>query len=418
MIIGYTIFNILLIIMSYRVYKNILNPVSVYSLVWEIALFFHQSGLLVFYELTVLTWVVIIGAQLIFTAGCFIFYNIKLKEQKNIIINKAVEKKLLKRYIIITALASAVGIVGNVLLYARVYGLNLFSKLTQIYSDRVNNIVSIQTIPYLAAILLATIVLCGIYLRKYGFTIWIVISIVLVFLQELITGGRADLVIAAGLFVGAYIIADVESFSKLLKNKNLILMIGGLLMLFLFVALISNKRASGEELIYATELYHEVFGNNLLIYKLMLYVCGPIGTLNEFLKEPIFFFGKNSFLPIYNILGNMGLIERIPQYQSFYYTPYHCNVGSYVREFIEDFTITGAIISVFCFGALTSYSFKKSVKHKSVIFMLIYAMLFMAIAYSIFSWSFRSSNTWIAIVVGILCTYHIEIASKEVIKYD
>lgn len=415
MIIVYTFLTIIFIIIGKVAYKNFINPICIYSLVWEIALLIHQSGLVVFYELRPFTWFVIIFMQILFICGCIVSLHFKTRiDDYEPVIRQSVQKKYLKRFIIITIVVAGIAIIGNYFLYARVYGLNLIDKVTQIYSDRVNNVISIPTIPYLGAFILLVPILIGIYFRKYGFTMWIIPAFLLAFIQMLLTGGRMDFVIFVVLLVLAYLLSDIDKIKILLHSTVFKYVVVFLVFAAFAVILVTNKRASGEVPVYATPLYKTVFHNNVFIYKILTYVGGPIGVLNEYLKECEFHFGQNTFLPIYNTLANIKFCDEIPQYQEFFYTPYHCNVGTWIRELIEDFTFFGGAISVFLFGCVVSKTYQNSRKYQTTRHILLTSVLFLAICLSFFDWRLRSSNIWIVVFFGYIFCHIIDMKSGEV----
>lgn len=415
MIIIYTLLNIIFIIIGKYAYKNFINPISVYSLVWEVALFVHQSGLIVFYELRPFTWFVIIFMQIIFVCGCIFSLNLKTKINDNKPkFNQTIRKKYLKKFIVISVFISGIAIIGNYILYARVYGFNLIDKITQIYTDRVNDVVSIPSIPYLGAIILLVPILIGTYFRKYGFTIWIFPAFILIFIQMTVTGGRSNFIFFIVLLILAYLLSDIDNIKTLLNSSVFKYIAIFLILTLISIIFVTNKRASGEIPVFATPLYSNIFHNNIFIYKVLTYIGGPIGVLNEYLKECEFHFGQNTFLTIYNLLANLKLCDSIPQYQEFFYTPYHCNVGTWIRELIEDFTFLGGMIFVFLFGCVISKNYQNLRKYQTMRHILVSSVLFLVICFSFFDWRLRSPDIWIVLFFGYLFCYIIDMKSGEI----
>ena len=407
MIIGYTVLNSLCFFIAYKTYKNYYNPICLYSIVWQIALTIHESGLIIFYELSFFTWFIIMLIQIFFIIGTFIGNKIKLskKNTKKNDYDENILKNELKKWIIITTVISGIAILFNFWHVVKIYGLDLISSLTDVYSDRVNNLVEIEAIPYLGSFIYIAFSLNGMYLKKFGFTLLTIPSFILVFINSLTSGGRAGIVFNLIIFISSYIFIDDKNIRIRIKNKFFIVL--GTILFFIMIILVSNQRVAGIQLTYATGKYTKIFGNNILIYKVLTYIGGPIGVLNEYLKRCDFSFGQNTFLTFYNLLSKIKIIERINQYQEFYYIPIRCNVGTWIREIIEDFTIGGALLSTIVFGAYSGYVYKAAKKTKKIQYVLVLSMIMLVIGLSFFDWRFRSSNIWISIIFGWLITKNI-----------
>ena len=179
----------------------------------------------------------------------------------------------------------------------------------------------------------------------------------------------------------------------------------GVAIFAVMIIVISIQRNAGQNLTYATPAFEKIFGNNLLVYKTMTYIAGPIGVLNEYLKTSELHFGQNTFLTVFNLLNKLGIGERVEQYQEWFYTPLPCNVGTFIRELIEDFTVVGAAISVLIFGYATSRSYMNAKKDYNTRSKVMWAILSLVLLLSFFDWKLRSSNIWIALLFGfIICS--------------
>lgn len=180
------------------------------------------------------------------------------------------------------------------------------------------------------------------------------------------------------------------------------------------ILFVSQERADGLKMAYATDLYKDLFGYNVALYKGLAYIAGPIGTLNEYLRECEFHFGRNSFLTIYNVLARLGLMEPINHYQEFFLTPMECNVGTWVREIIEDFTLVGAVFFVPLFGVLSSCVYSMALKRKTITMKIIWSVFALVLALSFYDWKFRSASMWIAALFGFLIGKFIDRKSFEI----
>ena len=101
MVYVYLILNILYIMFSIKFYKNKINPISIYSVVWTFMTILYELKLVYYYDLTLLTWLIIIVFQIAYNFGCIVGktmsiytkgYNIK--SHNNIIITNVKQKKI------------------------------------------------------------------------------------------------------------------------------------------------------------------------------------------------------------------------------------------------------------------------------------------------------------------------------------
>lgn len=395
MLVVYIMFGIVCCYYGCKVFNRWYNPITIYSFIWLIVVFLHQSGLIVFYNLSFFTWIIVIVMQLIFIAGCTLGGKIKINTKKS----DYADKERLKKAIIITMIIASIAIIPNILMSINTYGINLLSNTTLIYSDRINDSRLYETIPYLGSFIYISISLIGVYLRKYGFTYYVIICILLGFAQSLTSGARAGIVYLLIVFFSSYYVNKMKvNIKKRDKSKYILI---GVVFLFVYILYTITKARSGwVTLTYANPLFYKIFGNNSSIYKIILYICAPLGVLNEYLKECNFNFGINSFLPIYNLLGKIGLDLNVNRYQSWYNTPSSCNVGTWLRELIQDFTIFGALLAVFLFGVIVSVIYKKTVKTGMIRYNVVNSILLLFVCLSFFVWDMRDANMWIAIVAG------------------
>ncbi len=418
MIFVYTLFNAAILWLGLKIFeKRLVNPITVYCVVWQIALVFHQSGLLVFNELMPATWAVIIGGELLFVGGCFIGAKLKFKEKpKTESVSPEVIRKRLQIAIIVTTLVASIAIIGNYIYAVRHYGGSLLLSIVKIYNDRVNNVVSLKSIPYLGPIILSSAALVGIYVKRFKFNFMVIPILILTFMQVLVTGGRQNLIFVFCIFAFAFLITpsgrSSEGKNKLLRYIPLAAVCVAIVAAVFVVTMLRGAAVSQ----YATEAYTAIFGSNGIPGKIIQYIAAPIGTLNEYLKDMEFRFGINTFLTIYNYLYNLGLIEMVDQYQSFYNTPIPCNVGTWLRELIQDFHIF-SVVAVPLFGAIVGRLFRRYRERSGITAGSVLSILMMVVSLSFFDWKIRSTDLWIALGVciafGILIDHNFKRPAKE-----
>ena len=409
MIFAYTLYNVMLALLGKKNYGSWFNPITLYSFVWEIAVALHESRLITFHELSAYTWFIIIFMQTLYVISCNAGMRSRLvigkyRPEANHIVNNEELKSQLKKYIIITTCVAAISVLIN--LYGTIsrFGTHLLENLTDVYAARVYNQDTSDTIPYIGSFLFIALPLCGIYLKKFGFSFFAIPTFVLVFLNALNSGGRAGIVFSMILFASAYYITDmnVPKTKKPMTRKRKILMYIGVAILVAMIVVISIQRNAGQRLTYATPAFIKIFGNNLLVYKSITYISGPVGVLNEYLKTSEFHFGQNTFLTVFNLLNRLGIGERIEQYQEWFYTPLPCNVGTFIRELIEDFTVVGAALCVLIFGYVSSRSYMNAKEYNRTRSKVMWAIISLVLLLSFFDWKLRSSNIWIAFLFGFI----------------
>lgn len=407
MILAYILFCFFSIWVGLFIFERKYNPISLYTVVWTIAVCMHASGLMVFNEMRPFTWIVIFFSHFLFVAGCCL--GTWINRPLPIVCyecNELQTRKYMLCSIVITLSLSAIAIVGNVKTMIAHYGFDLFSQVTQIYADRVNELKRFETIPYLGSFIFIALPLLGCYTKKFGFNPVVIPAFALVCLNSLVSGGRAGIIFSMLLFLSAYFCTSGKSIGLSIGKKIALSM--GLFVFSLMIVGISEQRTVGIQMSYATPLYHDLFGENIALYKGIAYVAAPIGTLNEYLGTCDFHFGENTFLTIYNIFAKFGICERIPQYQEFFSTPSSCNVATWVREIIEDFTLVGAIFFVPLFGYLSTLFYCKAISRPLMSNKIVWSVFSLVILLSFFDWKFRSSNMWIAAILGFIIGNYID----------
>ncbi len=397
MVIIFLLINLAYIIFSKKIYKKIINPIFIYSILFSTMITLYEIKLIYYNPLTVETWSIIIIFQLIFNLGSLIGNSINLnKNQKTTIVS---EKKLRDIIVILTLIAS-IETISFLILVVNRYGIEIHKYTTQLYSDRLNGLLE-SPIPYLGSLVYVSLILSGYYFSKYKKILVAFLPLSLVVISSFLYGARLNIVIGS-LF---YVLPIVLNYSinngikKIITPKNLTIV-------FLFISLgslmflLTKNRASYIEVnYYMSPTMVNLVSKNPAFYQIYMYISSPVGVLNEFLKDPTYKFGGHTFLSIYNILNKFGMNIEINQYQIFYNIPIKSNVGTYIRELIEDFGFFFAGIATFIFSFLLSYTLKKYMKeNNNIISLIIVVTLHVALIFSFFDWIFRSSFMWIILL--------------------
>ena len=128
---------------NYMKYGKILNALNVYLIVWLLMVLCYNMKLILYYDLTALTWILIFASTVLVFLGYRLGSRIKAIGKRTTETEDASDgafnERSLKKIIIITSLISMVAIVPNTLLLIQRYGINLLSKTNQIYYDNSAN---------------------------------------------------------------------------------------------------------------------------------------------------------------------------------------------------------------------------------------------------------------------------------------
>ncbi|MDQ0232755.1 oligosaccharide repeat unit polymerase [Metabacillus malikii] len=371
------------------------------------------------------TWLIIIIFQIVYNIGCVLgkkqYRNNRFNKQDSNIAAKGSSERDLRIAIIILSLLTSISTISNILIAVRSYGFNLLEYTNQIYVDRLAG--DIDTgIPYLGSFVYPALIYAGFYFEKFGFKKIILLPVLLLALGGLKTGGRLGILIGAFLLLVPIILQRGRVIKEKVrkvkgrKGKNIKILISSSILIALFIT-ITNNRASWETYNpYMSPLMVKVLEYNPAIYQIYTYITLPLGVLNEFLKDPTLNFGGHTFLTIYNLLNRLGADISVNQYQTFYNVPLPSNVGTYIRELIEDFSIPLALMVTLITGLILSYNYSKF-RNDGLYMNLIWASTFaFVIFFSFFMWQFRSSTIWITIVVGSISGYILDQRHKKRLK--
>jgi oligosaccharide repeat unit polymerase len=364
----------------------------------------YELKLIKYYDLSLTTWTVIFVMQILYVLGCYTAIKITKHGGKSLLLNKNRKvQKLIMRIIVIITLVSGTVIIVNITQYFRMFGYDLLSQTNELYSFRLTGSEGINKIPYIGVFMFIALIFSAIYTTQYGFKKFFIVPIVLIVLEELTSGGRASLILAPLMFIGVLFATEIKktNFSKM--QIGLVLTLVGVLFF-----MISSNRTAGTDNSYSSEFLSRMTNGNNTVYKLIEYITSPVGTLNAYLENPTFSFGQNTFLTLYNFLNKIGYNIEIPLYQENYYVPMRVNVGTMLREIIEDFTIAGAALVIFLVGFCFSRSYLKFKTTSSYVYGIWVAVLFQTVCFSFFDWRFRSSAEWIVLLFGTLLGLYID----------
>ncbi|GLI19869.1 hypothetical protein TSYNTROPHJE_16820 [Tepidanaerobacter syntrophicus] len=428
MIYAYIFINILYTMFSMKFYKAKINPISLYSIVWTAIVVLYELKLIYYYELTATTWMVLIFFQLAYNLGC-IFGKKRYCSKNNISSEQIISsvntknERDLRITILILSVLTSISVISNLSIAIKTYGFKLLASTNQLYSARLAGDIE-AGIPYLGALVYPALIYSGVYFTNFGFNKIILLPILLSVLGELKSGGRFGFVFGAFLLLIPLIFKRGRMKNKIImkpkaKNKisqNVKIILSASIIIIVFFIVTKNRSTWITYNPYMSPLMIKLVEVSPSIYKNYSYFASPLGVLNEFLKNPTFNFGGHTFLTIYNFLNKLGADIPVNQYQTFYYVPVSCNVGTYIRELVEDFTIPLAFVVTFATGFIFSYNYSLFRKKESYVNLIWASTFAFVIFFSFYMWQLRSSSMWITLVAGTISGYILDRNSRMRLK--
>ena len=400
MTLAYVFINSAFTVLSLIKHRKIFNPISIYNVIWTLMIVFYQMKLVDYHKLTFTTWSILFLSCIIFNVTYFIGFYYTTKSSNLKCQN---DKKLnLKLIIISSSIISAFAIIPNFIYLVLEYGIdNLISSISEVYVDRVEG--NIKYIGYFSPIVNVSLMFSGYYITKKGWKKFLLLPIILSIMNALSFGGRNNVIISMLSFL-----LPILFFGELKKHKYknyiLIIIIG---VTFYYVFNIINVERSSVTSIspYASSFLISLEQKYPGIYKIYTYFTTPVGVLNEYLKKPYYFFGSNTFLPLYKQLLKFGIHIDLQWTLPFYYTPISSNVGTYLMELIIDFSLFGAMIVIGLIGYNLGRLYKYTKLYDNVKLKMLFIVLMIILIMSFFMWYLRSINIWITIISVFIFSY-------------
>ncbi len=401
----YAIMCILMIYFNYRKHHRFIMTINIYLIIWSAMILFYSFKWIKYYDLSASTWLLVFFITILACIGYHFGTCLKLGEPTT---NKKMEQKDIKKTILRLSLISMLAIIPNTFFLIQKYGINLLSKTAQIYYDNISGNAP-RNIPYLSALAQVGCILSGIYFSRYKFSPIILLPVFLAMLSILPSGSRGGLILTVFFFVLPIILKDrglgelmISKKEKKRKKRRIILMVLGVL--FLFVILTISRSIQLDPMIY------QYMSNDMLpvalvmpaVFKLYQYFASPIGVLNVFLREPDFYFGGNTFGPLYNIINKFGGNLEYQRYQKFYSIPIDTNVGTWIRELIQDFSIPGMVIVILVFCVAVGYFENKAIKYKNRDDIIMASVLGTILIMSFFVWYIREGTMQVILLSCII----------------
>lgn len=410
MLLLYVLVAIGLIVFSKFFYKQKLNPISIVVVPWTLMIIGYEIKFILYNDLTLYTYIIIILSLLFYCLGTVFGNRIKVSTITNYNPNPDCIRTKIKKYMFFCLVVGGISVILSFISIIQHYGFSFYLKVSQIYGERSLGLFNTDRIPYIGGFLYIAILLAGIYFAQYGFEWFISLPILLSVLNSFVSGARQGIIQAILLFIIPIILRKKNVIKK---NKRTILISIVIVAFFAFLLIfLSGQRGSyifsnSKYFSYMSPTFSQIVRRFPGLYQVYTYCTSPVGVLNEFLKDPIFSFGKNSLFPLYNLINKFGFDIPTERYQQFYNIPIRENVGTLIRELIEDYSIF-ALFLIFICGIFVGHSFKKYNKQPSIRNTFVLVFLYYLACMSWFVWFLRDSNLIISLIAGIIICNRID----------
>ncbi|MSS59520.1 oligosaccharide repeat unit polymerase [Erysipelotrichaceae bacterium Oil+RF-744-GAM-WT-6] len=401
MYIVYLLLSLIEYAFALNAFKKKINPVSIYLIIWNIMIGLYETHWVRYNEITMFCWFTVIVFQFIFFISCI--FGSKCIFTRNGRSNDVTldDKTLLKGILILTVIASF-AIIPNFVNFIHKYSFNFMDEMNQVYQDRLTGNRGFEMIPYLGTLVSVAVLLSGIYFRKFGFNKWLLFPLLMSLLDTLPGGGRSGVIIELLLFLMPVLLfGKVKSNeSSKMKKRNIILILIAVVVLVVVFWQMSSVRSrwmTTDQ--YMSPTMVKLFRISPAIYKTFLYITEPFVTLSEYLKDQTFQFGINTFGMFYNILNKIGFNLPYERYQTAYYVPMECNVATYIREIIQDFTYFVALFVTAFLGLLSGTTFISTRYKLDDISEARCSILGTIITLSFFMFFLRETVFWVLVII-------------------
>jgi|WetSurMetagenome_2_1015567.scaffolds.fasta_scaffold19500_2 oligosaccharide repeat unit polymerase len=403
------------------IFKNWINPLSIYTFTWGISIFLYELKLIAYPTVIPLAWFYIAGGFLTFLFGILTIYSARNLFAKNINISSESSLELgifrdggitLKYTVLLFGLISIYTAYDYWMVLLKMFGSipAILINANVIYKMGSHREIK-EFLPYLPAFGYVGIFFSGVYTAYKGkFSFLSFLPLIGVILKELATVGRGGMLLGLTEFIFTFYLfrsllkTDISKRFKFSKTNAVISFTILILVITVSASLVRLTRNTGENYIGASRQLKELNKNLIITPSIYLYLSSNIGVFSKYVQLEIeeAGFGENSLLPIYGVLARFDLEERPEEIPRGYYVPMWTNSATYLREFHADFGLLGIFLLPYFIGLLVSWCWFKFFVAKNLIAFAILIHLFNIITFSVFGIITRSGYWWISLATVII----------------
>lgn len=381
------------------------NHVAIYASVWMVMLYLFELRLIYFIELSIYTWLIIIGSFLSFLFGSItvlsargtgIINSDNAPEQLSIFLDKG---KILRNVIYLFSLIGLLSAIQHWSVLLNEYGtvINVFLNAYHVYKSRTSGELE-GVIPYVWLIIYPTIFFAGIYTAyRNKITIATILPIVALILKEVANLSRAGILFGFAEFVISYMLfRHLLKKNKSLNKSSKLKAVGSVvILLLLFVtgaAFIKSVRQATDTFKGTSSSLAKFEGGAFISPSIYFYAASHVAVFNQYLEadRERESFGSNTFFTLYSALAKFDLVKQPRFIQPGYFIPAWSNTGTYLRELYNDFGVIGTFIFPFLLGLFSSFYWVKFYESGKIKYLVILTHLYIVIAISFFVLVVRS----------------------------
>lgn len=375
------------------------NHLSIYSFTWGVSLFAYELRLINYNPICTEAWIYIAVAWVsVFWGAALVLLSTRNRGSGNLVMPNF-NPFYLKVTIWILSLLTVVSLIQQVRQIQTEFGSlaeALLLNPNDVYVSRAAG--ELGGVPYLGFFELPAACLAGLLTaRVRRLTLTAIIPILVAAVASVISMQRAGLLIAAPLFVYAFILAPT---SHRIEVSRRWIITGALASVALFGSflLIGSHRGSYTYHSGQTQKLNDLADYVSGLPSLYFYVSATGPTFSQYLLHPEIdtysFFGSNTFAPFFRLLAKLGFQTSVPYYTPFYFVPQDGNQATYLAYIDADFGPAGMVlVPALLSGVLSFWSLRNRSQFRFSRLML-YVNLLVAITFS-FSGYYLGLTYWL-----------------------
>jgi oligosaccharide repeat unit polymerase len=363
--------------------------------------FLYELKLINFDPLTTQTYLIILAGFSFFLLGVLTIYSARYASGKssNVFESDDVfialfqdDAKLVKLIILTTSIIGFLSAFQHWYVLIREFG-SIISAVLQagkIYRQGVEGEIK-GVIPYIFIFSYVGVFFSGLYTAfKNKITLIALLPLLAVILKQIAFVSRAGMLFGFLEFTISFFLfrhllnKDKKHQKKTSKTK----IVFSILLVFVLVygsaSLVKVLRNPVEDYKAASRSIGKFEGGAFISPSIYLYACSHLGVLNQYFinDDEKSSFGRNTFLPVYNILAKFDVVEDQGIYQQGYFIPMWTNTGTYLRELHSDFGYLGLFLIPFILGLISTWLWYKLYETQELIYLLLATFVYLIISFS------------------------------------
>lgn len=383
-----------LFLISYKHYKDVLNPLGIFSIIWFSSIGISQLMLSeVQRPWSPSMWFVVLGSGFCFIIGNLsysFFANSTDKPSRKLELKNHYSKQRLKIIIIVIFLLSLAAYLFEIYKFG---GIPLFTK------SRIAAYMTfgVRFVHYLTVSSILVCILVYLYQKlffpekKLLLNVLFIVSLFII-ISNLATG---QLII---ILVGIFTIKNYLD-KKRFKLKSLIILF--IIATLILVLLTGFIRSSHSDVAYIKQIGKpiiEIPDRLSPLFLPYLYISTSFENLQlEIEQRDEFYYGTQTSFPIWAFTFLKGYFQS-----EYYITPEGFNVGTYLRPYFADFGFLGVMIIPFLLGLIITIFYYSLRLKPTILKILIYSLFIYGLIIIFFANAFSETLTWYFLILFII----------------